>query len=218
MLYQLELVLSVALWRTSLTSVGKTQKRTQNHGVGDVVYPYVCDHYLSIYLTLHIEERHVSSFTMRKHVVFGPLFFLPHSFRVVFSSYSLESVCTLFLCPWSFLEQVILIFVCPLLQLETQLTQFLEMGCPQSFFSRLIDGVLTQGGTDEGGEQCLSRWFVPVMASLCDHLNLHNVRRSAPYAIVTSLSAFFLSALSCRFTSCPVSLKGRNPQVLSSLC
>ncbi|PHJ21474.1 u-box domain-containing protein [Cystoisospora suis] len=63
----------------------------------------------------------------------------------------------------------------PYKMLETQLTQFLEMGCPQSFFSRLIDGVLSQEGTDGGGEQCLSRWFGPVVSNLCDHLNLHSM-------------------------------------------
>lgn len=73
------------------------------------------------------------------------------------------------------------------LQLETQLTQFLEMGCPQSFFSRLIDGVLSQEGTDGGGEQCLARWFGPVVSNLCDHLNLHSVRH--PYGSLDSYSS-----------------------------
>ncbi|PFH36053.1 U-box domain-containing protein [Besnoitia besnoiti] len=61
----------------------------------------------------------------------------------------------------------------PCQMLEEQLRQFVEIGCPLSFFNRMVDDLVQQGV--DSGEDLLKRWFRPVIKALCDGLNLHNM-------------------------------------------
>nr|CEL66143.1 TPA: ubiquitin conjugation factor, putative [Neospora caninum Liverpool] len=76
----------------------------------------------------------------------------------------------------------------PYAMIEEQLTQFVEMGCPLSFFTRMIDTLVLQGA--ETGEDFLGRWFTPVIKSLCDKLDLHSMTeyKSAPFNAFKFLS------------------------------
>ncbi|KYK64036.1 U-box domain-containing protein, partial [Toxoplasma gondii TgCatPRC2] len=77
----------------------------------------------------------------------------------------------------------------PYAMLGEQLTQFVEMGCPLSFFARMVDTLVQQG--TETGEDFLGRWFTPTIKSLSERLNLHSMTeyKSAPLNALKFLSS-----------------------------